>query len=343
MNQSVPKALLVSAAILSLVSACAVFEQWPRILEADVHPPQLLSVTAANPHEVRLQFDQPVIPDLEALRVDPAGNVAELLTHAGTLTVRFSEAMTPGTEYWIHAIVLDESENVTSVLVSAYGPNDRVPRLLINEFTCEGSKRHPDMTELAILEPGNLAGVTVYEGTPDDWDSRIVLPPIEVEAGEYVVIHWKPEGIDVEQNEVDDPTLSGGLDATPRAWDVWVSEGDGLPNTTGCLTVCDSPKGHLIDTVLYSAKEYDPTCPNRGFYRARELAWFQLAMAAEQWESSEDFVSPECGIDPTDSTATRSICRMPGQPDTNRSTDWHIVPSGGATLGWENRPESYSP
>jgi hypothetical protein len=311
------------------------------MIQGDWVPPMLTRVTARTPRVVALEFDKPV--RLLEATIDPAVAIQETRWHNDALELRGATDFLASVEYWIDARVEDESGNISSVLVSVYGLNENLPEIRINEFVCEGSGSHPDWVELKVLSAGNVAGLCLYEGGPGIWDSRKVLPALELSAGDYVVVHFKPEVIPEEVDETTDPAESGGLDTHPEAWDFWVRGGDGIPNTTGALTLTAFPGGPVLDAVLYTTKRYDPDDDKRGFGLKSQLEIFEDVVAAGGWQIAGDFVIPEDGLDPEDSTATRSIAREPAGIDTDTAADWHITPTSGATPGSENTTEVYVP
>ncbi len=313
----------------------------PEMIRGDWQAPILHRTEARSESVVAMEFDEPV--HLLELSIDPVVEITESRWWDGALELTGRPAFLPGREYWIDARVADESGNVSSILASVYGLNEHVPDIRISEFVCEGSAAHPDWIELEVLTDGNVGGMCLYEGSPGSWDSRVILPPLDVGGGDYIVVHCKPEGLPEEVDELTTPSESGGNDASPAAWDVWVPEGDGIPNSTGAITLCSYPRGPIVDAVLYTTKKYDVSSDKRGFGLTSQLAMFEEVVALGGWEITGEFVIPEDGVDPENSTATRSICRTPGAPDTGTAADWHITPTGGASPGSQNSPDRYSP
>lgn len=328
--------------LLTVTLGCNPVAEYQAVYTGDIDPPRFAGVEPIDASEVRLRFDEPVEAIAESLFLDGESLPVEALTGAdGVLSLRPEAPFAPGVEYHLQGIFADAAGNTSSVASRFYGPNPDLPPLLINEFNPEGSRAHPDMIELIALEAGNIGGATVYEGAPSDWESRLVLPAVEVDAGAYIILHWKPEGIPEEVNEVEATDESGGIDAHEEAWDYWLEGGDGYTNTNGSLVLCEYPGGPMVDAVIFSTKRFDPEDDNRGFYWSSVLSRNEEIVAAGQWKIEGDLIVPEDAIDPEDSSATRSINRTPGAPDTNSPADWHIVPSGGATFGYENSVERY--
>jgi hypothetical protein len=333
--------LITGVLFTGMTGGCDPQTGLPDMIQGDWQSPILVAVSARSAGVVTLTFDKPV--HLEEATIDPPMEIARWNRRDTDLEIEGSTPFLPGVEYWIDARVKDDSGNMSSILANVYGLNENLPDIRISEFVCEGSAAHPDWVELELLSDGNIGGLCLYEGAPGLWDSRKILPAIDLVAGDFIVVHFKPDVIPGEVDEVTDPAESEGKDTHPDAWDFWVSGGDGIPNSTGGLTLTAFPDGPILDAVLYTTKRYDPNDSKRGFGLASQLAIFEDVVARGGWEISGDFVIPEDGLDPEDSTATRSICRDPGAADTDTAADWHITPTSGATPGYMNTTERYAP
>lgn len=330
--------LLFSGAL----AACNPVSEYQAVYTGDMEPPRFGGVEPVSAGEVRFRFDEPVEPADGSLLLDgePLGDAA--FTSEGAIaTLRPALPLAPGRKYHLQGVFRDEAGNSTSVATAFYGPNPDLPAMLINEFNPEGSKNNPDMVELRVLEAGNIGGVVIYEGSPSDWESRFVLPAVEVAEGSFVLIHYKPEGTPEEVDETADPAASGGVNVHDEAWDFWVPDGDGYTNTNGSLVLSEYPGGPIIDAVIFSTKRYDPEDAKRGFGRSAILLRNEEIVQAKEWTIQGEVIIPEDAVDPEDSSATRSINRTPGAGDSDGASDWHIVPSGGATFGYENSLERY--
>jgi hypothetical protein len=156
-------------------------------------------------------------------------------------------------------------------------------------------------------------------------------------------VHFKPQGIPEELDEPGDPALSGGLDASPSAYDFWVPGGTGLSGNNGVLSLYDRPCGALRDGVLYSNRTSASDSLYRGFGSEATLARAEELIAEGGWIIEAEAVRPEDAVNPEDSTATRSLCRSSTSADANTAADWHVVPTRGFTFGKANSDEKYVP
>jgi hypothetical protein len=228
-------------------------------------------------------------------------------------------------------------------VAGVHGLNDRTPELVITELTTQGSGNHPDLVELLAVTDGNLAGMAVLEGSRSVALDKIVLPSVEVTAGDYILVHFRPEGTEEEVNEIGSPDESGGKDSTTTAYDFWVEGGDGLSGNNGAVTVYTSVTGALLDAIIYSNRTSSSDQRYRGFGSKRVVAMVDEIVRDGGWWVNGDLAHPEDAVDPEDSTSTRSICRASDATDTNRASDWHITPTSGATFGSVNTDQVYVP
>ena len=326
-----------------LLAGCLPVSDLREIDEFDLRPPALLGISVPSAREVRLAFDQEVRVETGDVRITPALSLGGIETRGSEVLLTLGENQALGVEYYLEGRVEDENGNSMSFITPFYGYNPRVPGLIINEFTTQGSGNHPDIAELAVLSGGNLAGVTLYEGTREDFAQKKVLPPLEVAGGDYILIHFKPQGIPEEIDETESPDESGGLDASPGAWDFWVVGGSGLSGNNGVLALYASPSGGLIDGVLYSNRTSASDDRYRGFGSTRVLDRAENLYEEGGWVAAGELIAPEDAIDPDPSTATRSMCRDSSGTDTDSRNDWHIVPTGGYTFGGVNSDDVYVP
>ncbi len=332
-------AMTISLSVILCNIGCSAVPELPNMIDGDWSSPILTGVFARSPAVVALEFDETV--ELKRAFITPDREIVSSQWREGELHLHTDSELKPGAEYWIDAVVADESGNISSIVVSVYGLNEELPPVLINEFVCEGSGTRPDWVELRVLAAGNLGGLTLYEGSPGTWDSRFVFPDVSVEADDYVIVHFKPEAIPEEIDETERRDESGGRDSHPEAWDFWVEGGDGIPNSTGALSITPYPDGPIVDAVLYTTRRYDPDSPLRGFGLASQVDMFEEVVEAGAWEIDGAEVIPEDGIDPKDSTATRSLNRNNDGRDTDTALDWHIGPTSSASPGYTNTDETY--
>ena len=309
----------------------------------DLQPPVLEKVFTTAPNVLSLQFNKEVFLSNEAVEFQPALSLSETEDGAKVLTLKLSSAMQIGQEYSLKLAVQDKNGNTNTVVARFYGHNPAIPCLLLNEFTTQGNSTHPDLVELKILSDGNMGGLTFYHGTKTSFAYRFIFPAFAVKAGEFILIHVKPQNIPAEVNETTDKTASGGLDASPEAFDLWVKDGSGLSGNNGIIAVYTQPDGDLIDAVLYSNRNSDSDSNYRGFGSTSFMKQADELVTSGGWQPALSLIRPEDAVNPDPSTATRSICRASSGRDTNTKDDFHIVPTKKSSFGRENCDEIYEP
>ena len=336
-----PRTLPLAAAILC-TACCGPIPDVRDLTNLDAFPPVLTGIHVIDETHLRLEFDE----DCEF--ITPPGIVPSMETSAITcdgnsLVIEFASPQQPGTQYYIDGSVGDARGNSTDLILHFYGFNPCVPDVLIYEFTTQGSTTHPDLVELYVRTPGNCAGMCLYEGTERNWEEMFVIPPIEVETGDFILVHFKPQGIPGEVDETSQTDVSEGCDAHPDAYDLWLPGGSGLSGNNGTITLYASPHGSLVDAVLYSNRTSASDESYRGFGSLDVMERADELQEAGGWVAAGELIAPEDAINPDDSTSTRSICRAADPEDSNCSGDWHIVPTGGYSFGEINTDEVYEP
>ncbi|MFP4363231.1 MAG: hypothetical protein ACLFR1_05130 [Spirochaetia bacterium] len=336
------KKLFAQAVMLTLIFSCTTDGVFQGPLSGDLTPPQLLGITEVTETSIQLEFNEPVEISSEDILLAPDLGIESAQAAQETVTIVFQDECGPGILYRIDAHVTDIQDNSLSFIIPFYGHNPDLPEIVINEFTTQGSRAHPDLVELRVLSEGNTAGLTFFEGVPGEYEQCMVLPSIEVETDDYILIHTKPEAIEEEINETESTDISGGLDSSPEAYDLWLSEGTGLSGNNGVLSIYTSPSGTLVDAVAYSNRTSTSDEHYRGFGSTRVMDRMDCIHGQGGWTAAAEQIAPEDCIDPEDSTATRSMNRLSTSIDTNSSADWHITPTSGYTFGTINNDDEYS-
>ncbi len=339
------RVLLYLPLILSAVLLCCcspVADQRP-LIKDDLRPPVFIKAEVADARHVTLSFSEPVSLDPALFAAVPELPLEGSSSEGGRLTLSFAADMAPGTEYSLEMTVADAADNTNTLLAKVFGFNPDVPALLLNEITTQGSGNNPDRVELLALSDGNTAGVAVFEGTLDFWDQVKILPAVEVTAGDYLVIHFKPSGSPDEVDETASVVECTATGAADTGWDFWVEGGTGLSGNNGVVSVYSHNAGTLLDGFLYSNRTSASDENYRGFGSASTMEKADQLWLQEGWTAADRLIAPEDAVNPDDSTATRSMCRMPGAEDTDSAADWFIVDTSQSSFGYENSTELYAP
>ena len=318
--------------------------------EVDLLPPVFQGITATGPNTIAVQFDEPVTMTAEAVRIEPPVAVRQVDAgrgagaggagdgdgdgRAAAVVMTTEQPFAAGRRYTLHTTVRDERGNTTTLVARFWGFNARPPELVINEFTPKGSKKRRDAIELYVTEAGNLGGVTLYDGVAGHYRDHVVLPPVEVAAGDYIVIHATTDGLG--EDEEEGPDSSSHEQAVAGAWDFWLAEGGGLSGNNGVITVYAAPDGELIDGVIYSNRTSESDDRYRGFGSKATMQRADTLAELGGWQFAGELIAPEDAVDSDATTSTRSISRDSAATDTDSAADWHTVPTRGATFGAPN-------
>ncbi len=346
MKKFLPVLLSIKAIlILFSIQACTPVNYYnPETDSPDLAPPQLQSIYTLTSTQIALEFNEETELITQKTTIYPSLTILSIShtpTKPNRIIIEVSK-QTPGIIYKLKTEATDKNSNSISFIKSFYGHNDKIPNLLINEFTVRGSGKHPDTVELYILSNGNMGGITVYNGTSKNFTNLLVFPPFEVKKDDFILLHFKPTGDESEINETEKKNSSGGYDCSNNAYDFWVKGGKGLGGNNGVITVYSAPNGEIIDGILYSNRTSTSDTKYRGFGKKDMLLRAETLANIGGWTFRGDKISPEDAINPEGSTGTRSICRNNPPRDTNSSMDWHIVPTRGATFGNPNTNSVYT-
>ncbi len=289
--------LVLACLILGLAIACAQPDDEMVLinvlLDKDNKPPVLLSIKSIASSIVRLDFDEQV--KVYGKSFSPFVARAD----GKSVYVTLNSSLKGGTKAQLTGRVQDYYGNTTGLEISVWGYNPNLPKMIINEFTTKGNDDNPDRIELLALSSGNLAGMALYSGIPDNYDAIYVFGDIVVSKGEFIVVAFVDE--DYEQD-------------SSKAIYFSVSEKK-LPNDNGVIVLASSPSpgAEIMDVVVYSkyrdGEEYfgTNTMKERVAWARTNGTWIGMA------------------IDSTNSTAKRSMARILGSDDTDTLTDWYIA------------------
>ncbi|MDR3138429.1 MAG: lamin tail domain-containing protein [Treponema sp.] len=304
--------------------------------------PVFLDYKAVSSTEINFQFSLPV--KVVSLNFDPPVEV-ESWDEGNTITVTLLKPLKGGERFVADLLVEDEKRNTLNVLVPFRARNDQIPQLLITELRTEVSKLKVEFVELKTLSAGNLGALRLFAATESMDVPLFEFPPMEIEAGKYLVVHLRSAEEGILNETGPDPGESGGTEASPEAWDFWVPESKERFRKTDAVYLLDQDD-QIIDSVLFSE--------TAGVSWAKE----SLAKAAEflgsrgAWLPKENAGSGEAppdnpppgpadAVDSSKTTNTRSICRDETLPDSNSAADWYITVASGATPGKANNPKRY--
>jgi len=324
-NKEKPSKLLfiVILCIFSVFCLSCSYEKIPavNILEGkDSKPPILIGTRATGKKQVILIFDEKV-----DLILNTNKEKIESISYKGNIAYIFlKQTLEPWEKITFDFIAMDSRKNTTSLICPIFGFNARKPIALINEITTKGTKTQPDRTELLILKGGNLAGLTLYQGCKDNWETRVILPNREVNNGDFIVIWWTeqlPTDIDDYKN-------------------ICAKTSNDPPTFNGCESLYSDPSefSPCLDAIIYA--NHNGIAYNK-FGNKKNEAQASLIVKNGNWKTEEETLTGLSGVNSLKTTSTRSIARWKDKIDTNTSKDWYITKTSGKTFGEANTSEVF--
>ncbi|MBN2652180.1 MAG: hypothetical protein JXR63_07350 [Spirochaetales bacterium] len=331
--------------LIIFLSSCFPFPDKNRNTYGDISAPIFLGLNTDDSTSVRFFFDEKIyIKDKMHLRIDKNNEISEYFIDEETLLLRLSNKMRAGEKYIAELQVSDKKGNTTLLATSFFGYNDNLPELVINEFRVTNSSSRPEAVELYCTKAGNLAGVTIYRGSSEFYETKLIFPNLTLVAGDYIVVHFRPENIPEEIDETEGKDLSGGKESGPDHYDFWVREGGGISGTNGAISLYTNPRGKIIDAVCYTNRTYIEGERYGSF--GTSTAYNSINSIFEQggWTTANaELITPNDCISVVGATATRTICREITLPNTKSKDNWYIVPTSSSTMGSTNCTERYDP
>jgi hypothetical protein len=322
--------LLFPAALVFSACACSSEAAIQQVLGDSAGAPVFLNCRAVSSDEVVFLFSLPV--KVVSLVFDPPAE-ADALGEGEEVKVKLSRPFNAGEKITADILVEDGRRNTLNVLVPFRTRNDRIPDLLINELRTEYTKPKAEYVELRALSAGNLGAVRLFAAGHSLTNPLYEFPPMEVKAGEYIVLHLRT----LEEGWVDEtgaePDLSKGTDSCPAARDLWISGNTEYLRKTDAVFLLDQDDA-VIDAVILS-EGADSWQKKAYMGPAAQLlgakgAWLPLEDSSGEPPGSGDAVASN------KSTTTQSVSRDETIPDSNRSGDWYITAQKNATPGFEN-------
>jgi len=310
--------------------------------EQELTPPVLLDSRYDEQGNYRLYFNEVVHMTESTAAIEPEIEGWRIQEEGEELVLLWDEDPVEAIEYRLSLTVKDADGSSNWFILPFWTHQQNQARLLINETNPKGSGNNPDCIEFYCTSGGTLKGIAFYLGCCREYTGNYFFPEMEVQQGDYLILHCAPKGTDDEQTELEDKALSGGLLASDDAWDFWCPEKLSLPGTNGLFTLYTLPRdGNIMDCLIYTNRQYAP--------QEEDLGWtstlYKQLMKLEEgsWEKEGEMVSPAEALWGDDSTATRSLCRSSLSEDSNRANDWHTVPTSSKTFGAVNTDDCYSP
>lgn len=310
----------------------------------DIIPPHIVSITTQSQFSIAIEFNEPVLSTFSKVIISDNIQIDSMQNHTNSrILVHTDTQLLASQQYTITIYAKDTEGNSVLAIEYIYGYNNNIPSILINEFTCEGTKTNPDKVELIVLSSGNISGLALQQGGNNTYSKQVVFPDIQVEKGDFIVVHWAADPQEPLTHETTHKNESTHRHAYSDVWDFFADEHNrGISNTNGSLSLIVLSDKSILDGVVYSVKNNDLSHKYKGFGSSKSYTWAQELLAAHAWISQDtNILLPDDTVNPKDSTTTRSIGRDINSTDTNTKHDWHIANTRKSSFGLVNTTEWY--
>ena len=325
--------------ILAL-AACSTEAGLQQLLGKGAAAPVFLDCRPVSSTELVFSFSAAV--RVVSLEFDPAQTI-DYVEDGKEVRVSFASPLAEGTRVIADILVEDDNRNTLNVIVPFRARNDRMPALIFNELRTEYSRPRVELVEFLAREAGNLGAMRLFIASNSLTTPVYEFPPVEVAAGEYIVLHLRTLNEESADETGTNLSLSVGTDTQADARDLW------LPGTTKRLRRNDAlwlldQDDRIVDAVLLSERPdamwSNDNIAEAAAFLARNNAW----LPADGTEAVQGWVpGPADAVITSGTTATRSINRDESITPERRSANWYITATSGATPGRPNNPRRHSP
>ena len=295
--------------------------------------PELLFIGSRVESEKIVDFDFSTLIQMITVSFDPAIEIRSI-EKGSTVRVSLNEDLKPGQRIETVILAEDEFGQTIDVTIPLQAGNNRIPKLLINELRTEysGSASRAEFIEFKILTDGNLGGLQVFAASNANSPMIYEFKPVEIAAGEYVVLHLRTleDGcIDEYGDRLD---VSGGRDSSPIARDFWIPGSTKLLRKTDIVYIADQHE-RVLDAVIISENP-DPQWGREHFSQTAKMLFSQGI-----WRSSSGkAATPADAVSSANikTSLTRSISRDETVINSGTATDWYVTATSGITPGLLN-------
>ena len=254
------------------------------LLPSDIKPPELLSLIVTAADTLEIIGTEPISLELESFYSQDQLVIIDQISNNNNIKVVLAEKLIPGREYKAEFKIVDSNYNSLSFIAKFYGYNNRLPEIIINEFTCKGSNTNPNKIELFIKSGGNLAGLSIYNGVKENYDYLFVFPSIEVKSGEYLVFRTISERYPKAFIEIESLSVNNDSKFIDGVRDIR-ADNFKLSSTNGVISLYSNPFGYIIDALPYSKNLNDDSKNYRNFGLKKSMDRIDLVGESGFWKT----------------------------------------------------------
>ncbi len=332
------KCLSVIYIILLFISGC---DNYDKIIQdhLDITPPSLSSIKVIGVNSLTIESNEKILLKHESYISREDIVIKDILYEENLITINFDNSLIPGKQYRSEFRIEDKNGNSLSFITNFYGYNPIKPKIIINEFITKGSKTNPNKIELYVKKGGNLAGLTLFNGTKNNYDSIYIFPSIDVVTGEYIVIRTISDNYPEPFIEILDLNINHDKKFIEGIRDLRIDNFK-LSGTNGVISLYSDPYGDIIDAVIYSKNHNDDTKRYRNFGLSKTLSRVDEISSENAWIGDYETLFPDDVIYSGSSTSTRSLNRLKFR-DNDTNDDWITVQTREASFGFNNSENEY--
>ena len=330
----------VSVLVLCSACSCSTEGTIQLILGISAQAPVFMDCKPVSSTEILFTFSDEV--QVISLNFD-TGLEVESIEEGSEVKVTLAKALAEGRRITADILVEDSNRNTLNVIVPFRARNDRMPALVINEIRTENSKPRAEFVEFFALEPGNLGAMRFFIAGHSLTKAAYEFPPVEVEAGEYIVLHLRTTEEGCVDETGTDLALSRGTDAHNNARDLWIPGNRKLIHKTDALWLIDQDE-RIIDAVILCENPGEWGRNNSNVAAAAEFLGRERAWLPSSGNDGAWIPSPADAVISAGTTNTRTICRDETiTPASPRAGNWYITATSGATPGRPNNVKRHNP
>lgn len=171
-----------------------------------------------------------------------------------TAQITLSEETQTGGNYFFSAVITDTNGNSTEFQQDFTGYNANPAVLILSEICVkqDADKLLSDFVEFYCLKSGNTYGLKLCSGAKGA-DFDYYFPSMEVEAGEYIVLHNRVYDAEKAVDELgDDFALSKAKGSAESSRDLWREGTDGkIGQSADVLVLKNYSSGKIYDGIPY--------------------------------------------------------------------------------------------
>lgn len=219
-----------------------------------------------------------------------------------------------GKKYELYSVVRDRNGSSLSFSIPFYGENDHFPVVAISEVNESYSQKDNlyEYVELYVLKSGNLFGLELITASDE---KSFELPCVEVEAGEYVVVHLRksesPDGVSELGSDFNLSTAPGSVSG---ARDIWLDNTQSVMSSSAEIVILNNKAMcRMLDCLPYCKEEYAQA---NDYWKTESLAQAAVrCIEAGVWQGS---LTPIDAVYSTERKTISYISRLniPGLSDT---------------------------